>query len=511
MNPDAGHWTFKAVDETETALLAGVIADTLGPGDLVTLTGGLGAGKSAFARAVLRALAGDPLLEVPSPTFTLMQTYDLPVGTAIHADFYRISGAEELEEIGWDESIEGALVLVEWPERAPEVIGAERIDVRIDIDPNSDGGGRIIVLTGTGRFAARIEATRHRFELLVASGFAGARHERIAGDASGRRYERLMRDGKTAILMIAPEPVHGPVIRDDKTYRMLARLCDPLDGFVAVADALRAEGLSAPEILAADQAAGLVVVEDFGDDTIAGPEGPIPQRYHEAVTLLAKLHARSLPRALPLPGGGVYTLPDYGLEPLLTEVELFLDWYLPAFSGTPLPASAREAFLTLWRRALTPVTEGLSTWTLRDFHSPNLFWLAERDGVRRIGLIDFQDALFGPPAYDLASLLQDARQVVSEDLEIALFAHYVRTRAALDPAFDLEAFGAAYAVLAAQRATKILGIFVRLDRRDGKPGYLRLLPQIRTYFARNLSHPALRELAVWLMHHCPEWTAGEAP
>ena len=154
---------------------------------------------------------------------------------------------------------------------------------------------------------------------------------------------------------------------------------------------------------------------------------------------------------------------------MLIEVELALDWYAPAVARATPPPGARMQFLAIWREILGADPRQPTTWTLRDFHSPNLHWLAERQGLKRIGLIDFQDAVLGPPAYDVASLLQDARVDVPEDLEMRLAALYMRRRTAADPAFDSQNFAAAYAAMGAQRATKILGIFARLDKRDGKP------------------------------------------
>jgi aminoglycoside/choline kinase family phosphotransferase len=143
------------------------------------------------------------------------------------------------------------------------------------------------------------------------------------------------------------------------------------------------------------------------------------------------------------------------------------------------------------------------TWTLRDVHSPNLFWLPEREGVKRIGLIDFQDTVLGPPAYDVAALLQDARVDVPDDLELKLLGAYARARKAADPGFSMGAFARAYAVMGAQRNTKILGIFRRLDRRDGKPQYLRHLPRIERAVRKNLAHPALAGLRGWYEANLP--------
>ena len=185
------------------------------------------------------------------------------------------------------------------------------------------------------------------------------------------------------------------------------------------------------------------------------------------------------------------------------EVELALDWYAPAVARVAVPSGARMQFLALWRELLSPILAERTTWTLRDYHSPNLHWLADREGFARIGLIDFQDAVIGPPAYDLASLLQDARIDVPDDLEMRLAALYVRRRTAADPGFDAKSFAAAYAATGAQRATKILGLFARLDKRDSKPQYLSHLPRIERYLKKNLAHPLLQPLALWYQNHLP--------
>jgi aminoglycoside/choline kinase family phosphotransferase len=162
----------------------------------------------------------------------------------------------------------------------------------------------------------------------------------------------------------------------------------------------------------------------------------------------------------------------------------------------------RKEFIALWRQALEPAIDAPATWVLRDYHSPNLLWLPQREDVARIGLLDFQDALLGPAAYDVASLLQDARVDVPESLEVTLLSRYVRARLE-DKRFDAAAFTRLYATLAAQRATKILGIFSRLDRRDGKPQYLRHMPRLLTYLWRSLAHPALAPLKAWYAANLP--------
>ena len=274
-----------------------------------------------------------------------------------------------------------------------------------------------------------------------------------------------------------------------------------------MAEGLRRLGYSAPALIAYSVEEGLALIEDFREATVADDGVPNNARYAEAVALLANLHGRELPETLSV-GGEVYRLPIYDIEAMLVEVELALDWYAPSIARVATPSGARMQFLAIWRELLTPFLAGRTTWTLRDFHSPNLHWLAEREGFRRVGLLDFQDAAIGPPAYDLASLLQDARVDVPEDLEMRLAALYLRSRAKADSGFDAESFAAAYAAMGAQRATKILGLFARLDKRDGKPQYLRHLPRIERYLAKNLAHPLLAPLARWYQNHLPRALGG---
>jgi N-acetylmuramate 1-kinase len=206
--------------------------------------------------------------------------------------------------------------------------------------------------------------------------------------------------------------------------------------------------------------------------------------------------------------GRDHVIPEFDLEAFQIETDLLLDWYAPHRAGAALSAAARAEFGRLWAELHASLADGERTWLLRDYHSPNLIWLPAREGVARVGLIDFQDALLGPPAYDLVSLGQDARVDVPPELELKLLSRYATARRAADPAFDVAAFAAAYAVLGAQRSTKILGIFTRLDKRDGKPAYLRHMPRVEAYLRRNLEHPALADLKGWYAQHLPRLMAA---
>jgi aminoglycoside/choline kinase family phosphotransferase len=269
-------------------------------------------------------------------------------------------------------------------------------------------------------------------------------------------------------------------------------------------EGLRELGFSAPAIFAADRETGLLLIEDFGrEGVVAGdPPAPIEERYETAIDVLAALHRNTLPDTLPVEAGVEYRLPRYDLEALLIEVELLLDWYLPKLD-VKISDNKRDVYLSLWRDALLPTIQGPQTWVMRDYHSPNLMWLPERKGTGRIGLLDYQDAVMGSPAYDVGSLLQDARIDVPEMIEISLLSRYTRARLKAEPGFDAPDFVRAYATLAAQRASKILGIFARLEKRDGKPQYLRHLPRVWGYLQRSLAHPALAPLQSWYKLHVP--------
>ena len=249
---------------------------------------------------------------------------------------------------------------------------------------------------------------------------------------------------------------------------------------------------------------GLLLLEDLGDGRVVegDPPAPIKECYEAAVDALLHLHGQSLPQVLPVAPRVEYRIPSYEMDTFLIEAELLLDWYLPRLEVT-LPDEARAAFVSLWRAALRPAIDSAPTWVLRDFHSPNLLWLPEREGIAKVGVLDFQDAVMGPAAYDLASLLQDARIDVPEETEVALLGRYVRSRRTGDASFDGAEFIKLYVTLAAQRNSKILGIFARLHLRDGKPQYLRHMPRVWAYLQRSLAHPALAPLNEWYTEHVP--------
>lgn len=319
--------------------------------------------------------------------------------------------------------------------------------------------------------ATSVKTPKKARQFLDESGWSDGGILPLAGDASFRRYFRVAAPGRTAVLM------HAPSEQEDS------------QPFLDVAAHLNRLGFSAPKILAQDLDEGLILLEDFGDARMrevvdAAPESEA-RIYRDAVTLLGVLHR-----------SGAGHLPPYSLSEYLREARLFPEWYAPALDLTV----DHDGYDRAWKTVLDPLLELDEPVTvLRDYHAENLMLLEGRHGIASLGLLDFQDALAGHPAYDLVSLLQDARRDVNSELEAAMIKHY----AATNPDAAGDGFAAAYAILGAQRNAKILGIFTRLWKRDGKSRYLSYQPRVWRYLERDLRHPALAPVAAWFAANVP--------
>ena len=311
-------------------------------------------------------------------------------------------------------------------------------------------------------------------------GWAGADRAALASDASFRSYTRLVGDGGRALLMDAP-----PETED-------------LHSYLDIAGHLGGLGYSAPDILAADPDAGLALIEDLGIATfthilaVAEEDGREEPLYRLAVDLLIDLHRQG---DLAIPA----KLDPYDDARLIAEAELLTDWFLPAVAGAPALAAVREDYVAAWRAVLPAVRAVPESLVLRDYHVDNLILLDDRHGVAACGLLDFQDAVRGPVAYDLVSLLEDARRDVAPATVAAMRARYL----AAFPGLDSGAFAAAYAVLGAQRNAKIIGIFTRLSRRDGKNTYLDNLPRVWRRLEAGLADPVLEPVRAWFDREVP--------
>ena len=318
-------------------------------------------------------------------------------------------------------------------------------------------------------------------DFLAAAGWGRTVPVALAADASFRRYYRIVDGGRSVVLMDAPPPF------------------EDVAPYVAVADILRRLGLSAPEVYAEDRARGFLLIEDFGDEIytrLLAAGADAAALYCLAIDTLVALHRG-------VAAHGVPPLPPYDETRLLDEAELLVEWYAPAVLGAPLPTAAREDYLARWREVLPQAVLPATTLVLRDYHVDNLMLLRGRPDVRSCGLLDFQDAVCGPPSYDLVSLLEDARRDVPAVLRAAMTERYLAAFPDLDPA----AFRRSGAILAVQRNCKILGIFTRLWQRDGKPAYLPHIARVWRLIEDDVRRePALRPIADWLDCHLPRAT-----
>ena len=459
-------------DEAATDRLGHVLAALLQAGDTVLLSGPIGAGKTHLARALIRARVGQET-EVPSPTFTLVQTYTPEGGDGPalwHADLYRLGHPDDVAELGLDEAFGRAICVVEWPDRLGSATPVTAL--RITLAP--EGEGRVARLGGgrPGLAAAiagawqpgLIHGVRDPDAFLARAGWGDAARAPLAGDASARRYLRLKRaSGDTAVLMDAPP----------------GQADDPAD-FLRIAAHLAGLGLAPPRCLAADLPAGFLLLEDLGDAlyprAIAADPACEGKLYGAAAQVLAHL------QAAPAPSG----LPDLTAEDWAAAAGPALTHYAAAAADD---APDGTALLAALAEALAAHADGPRVLILRDFHAENLLWLPERAGLARVGLLDFQLAQMGQPGYDLISLVQDARRDLSPGVAEAT------VRAYADAAGAAPGLDRALAVLGAQRALRILGIFARLCLDQGKPRYLSLLPRVWDHLQANLRHPVLAALA----------------
>lgn len=470
------------------------------PGMVLLLKGDLGTGKSTFARAFIRALAGGAEFDVPSPTFTLVQTYDETRVPVAHADLYRIGSLQELDELGFDDLVKTHVLAVEWPEKMLDQRHADRLLIEL----SGSGNHRDASITASGAWEQALARNDAINAFLGTTRWAQASRRFLEGDASFRRYETLQLGGEQAILMDMPARPDGPPVKYGKPYSAIAHLAEDIRAVIAINSVLCERGYSAPKAEAYDLNEGFAVMEDLGRHVYggmmrAGDDMAKPMR--AAVAVLADMASRDWPQDVPL-DGETYRVPPYDVEAQLIEVDLLPSWFWPHLNGSEIPSAARAEFEALWMELLPLTQKGHRVWALRDYHSPNLLWLPEREGLARVGIIDTQDALMGHPAYDLASMLQDARVDVDPAFADDLYAHYCALRKD-DPLFERVEFDVAFAILGAQRATKILGIFARLSKRDGKHGYLRHIPRVSRYLERNLAHPRLAGLKRWFDTHLP--------
>lgn len=320
--------------------------------------------------------------------------------------------------------------------------------------------------------------SRQIASFLKNAGWGSATHFPLAADASFRRYIRLELGERRAMLMDAPPP------KED------------VRPFVLIAEHLSNLGLNAPEIFARDIELGFLLLEDFGDETftklLASGQNE-EQLYFSALDTLVFLHQH--------PAGAKVKIPDYDFRPLFEEANLFVDWYWPEIAGNNCPVEIKKSYMDAWRQTILSLPPIKQVLVLRDYHVDNVMLLEGRSASGNCGLLDFQDALLGPCAYDVMSLCEDARRDVSADLKEALIERYLSAM----PMIDQVSFKSWLAVLAVHRHAKVAGIFMRLLRRDGKDIYLKHIPRVIGLLASHLDKPELAPIQNWVTTYFPDY------
>jgi hypothetical protein len=478
----------KSVGATEK--LAKKIAKYIVAGDVIRLKGDLGVGKSVFARSIIREL-GHEGKHIPSPTFTLIQTYDDTRLPLAHIDLYRMESADEVEALGAECWLDHGAVLVEWPEKAENWFPEQKPDLLDFHIMEMDNSGtltvtleelndesRRIVLTGGASWNRRLSLVDNHYDRPVTEkerqnfvdecGFRNHVISPVSADASFRTYWRINTPEGSRIIMDAPPPIENvkPVIE-------MTRYLESI-------------GVHVPHIYKKNEEKGFLLLEDFGNTTvrngILNHNKPLEPWYYKAVDVLSHLASNQLP-----------DIRQYTKKALWSEVSRFIDWYLPYARSHATHTADRKAFKQLWEPLFDKILDVPQTTVLWDYHADNLMMLTDgepQEGLADIGVIDFQDARIGPVSYDMSMLLQDVRFEISKELENKLIQHFLASQQGI----DVDKFMQSYRLINLQRTLKIIGGFTRLHFRDGKDSYLQYLPRCWQIVDEALTAPECEDI-----------------
>jgi len=322
-----------------------------------------------------------------------------------------------------------------------------------------------------------MEREKQLEKFLEKNGYSMSDVSMLAGDASFRKYYRLKKGKTSLVIMDAPPPQ------------------EDVNPFINIANFLTSNGFSAPNIEASDIENGFLILEDLGDNKFNDVISDVEERltsidskmieeemYKASIDLLVELHK------IPPPN-----IRKYDDELLMNECLLLADWYYKLITGNEIEKKKRDKYISIWEKILSDTHMKEEVLVLRDYHADNLMWLEDREGTKKVGLLDFQDAVVGSPAYDLVSLLEDARRDVNENFADSMISYYVSSSG-----INKEKFILSYSILGAQRNCKILGIFARLLLRDGKNNYLSMMPRVWKYLEGDLRNHSLAPLKKWL-------------
>ncbi|MDB4225408.1 MAG: tRNA (adenosine(37)-N6)-threonylcarbamoyltransferase complex ATPase subunit type 1 TsaE [Alphaproteobacteria bacterium] len=476
----------------DTEALAKEVSLILQKGDFISLIGELGSGKTTLTKYIVNSVC-EHNQEVTSPTFNLSQTYPTQRCPITHYDLYRIEDYADLEEIGFNEALEEGVVIIEWAEKFSDELPKDRLQIKIE---DNGRNKRIIHITGYGSWEKRLKRNIHLNSFIAQCNLEVVDRNWMKGDASERSYQRIITNNNSYVVMNHNQR---------KNKQNPTKLAEGLEAFILINYHLENLGVKVPKIIKIDRKNSFLLLEDLGNiqySQIDLSGNDTFDYYLPAVESLVLIQ-NFYPKKSLEHDGMKHILNSYDNNIYLEEVKLLTNWYWPYKKSTLCKANAYNEYISIWLALISKISQS-SSLTLRDFHSPNLLWVDNEKGLRRCGIIDFQDALIGHPLYDVISLTQDARIDINKELETQILNYYIELKYSESPK-DLRAdIMQDYYIIATQRCFKILGVFARLAMSNNSPEYLLHMPRIIGYIERNFENEILRDLKEWFERNFKE-------
>ena len=467
------------------------LAPLLNEGGVVTLNGQIGAGKTTLAKLIIQQLTQTPLEDIVSPTFNLYHTYNKDNLEIAHYDFYRIESEMELHEIDLNESFTDKICIIEWADKFRDFLPKDRIEIFIKCTKNE----RVYRINPLGKFR-EVVSNRAKIEnFLGGLDINFTELQRLPGDASKRNYYRVMSSDNTMIVMDATQK---------SDIKNKTGLTNGIDDFIKIQEYLNSIDVRVPKLIVRNKIDNIILEEDLGEYSYTDmlTKENYQKLYNPAIQRLIHISNINHPKNISTKSNPHY-LKEFDLNIYLNEAEIFIDYYWPFIHGKQCNADKKQEFTQIMEEVYSNLTND-KTLMLRDFHSPNLLFLENENGFRKCAVIDFQDALFGHPLYDLVSLTNDARITIDEYQEKYLIGLYKKDFPFNNFQFDSLSFMQQYHILGVQRSIKILGIFARLAILETNQNYLVHMPRVICYIKRIMQSGSIQALACWLNQNFKE-------
>mgnify|MGYP001272369135 FL=1 len=471
--------------------LAKELVPLLNEGGVMTLNGQIGAGKTTLAKLIIQELTQTPLEDIVSPTFNLYHTYNKDNLEIAHYDFYRIESEIELLEIDLNESLTDKICIIEWADKFRDLLPKDRIEIFIKCKKNE----RVYRINPLGKFREVVSDRAKIENYLGGLDINFTELQRLPGDASKRNYYRVMSPDNTMILMDATQ---------ESNIKSKTGLSNGIDDFIKIQKYLDSIDVRVPKLIVRNRTDNILLEEDLGEYSYADmlTKENYQKLYNPAIKTLIHISNINHPKNISTDSNPHY-LKEFDLDIYLNEAEIFIDYYWPFIHGKQCNADKKQEFTHVMGEVYSNLTDD-KTLMLRDFHSPNLLFLENEDGFRKCAVIDFQDALFGHPLYDLVSLTNDARTTIDEHQEKYLIDLYKKDFPFNNFQFDSLSFIEQYHILGVQRSIKILGIFARLAILETNQNYLVHMPRVICYIKRIMQSGSIQTLACWLNQNFKE-------